>query len=193
MTERNDEPADPANKPMIELAPPTPADDLPPGNRFEDRWITSEQRIDPATSDIPVPAAPIHLCPACDYNLTGLTARRCPECGEAFTLAEARNRGVARSMGFRRYFATQHFEQLKLRTGWALLVIGLVLPMVHRGTTSWWPRLYIGVRGGIILLFLPIFLTIACFYKALRGTTWADAILLVGLAVALFGAGLTLL
>lgn len=27
-------------------------------------------------------------CPNCDYNLTGLTERRCPECGTAFELAE---------------------------------------------------------------------------------------------------------
>ncbi len=193
MTEMQGEPTDPSEKPMIELNPPTPANSLPPGNRFEDRWIMTEQRIDPATTDSPVPAVPVHLCPTCDYILTGLTARRCPECGEAFTLPEARDRGVAKSMGFRRYFATQHYEQWKLRAGWALLVAGLVYPMVHRGTANWWPQLYVGVRGGIMLVFLPIFLTFACFYKVLRGTTWADAILLVGLAVALFSAAMSLL
>ncbi|MDB5303490.1 MAG: hypothetical protein JWM97_1039, partial [Phycisphaerales bacterium] len=28
------------------------------------------------------------VCPTCGYNLTGLTATRCPECGSQFTLDE---------------------------------------------------------------------------------------------------------
>ncbi len=36
-----------------------------------------------------IPEFPEHRCPTCDYNLTGLTARRCPECGRAFTMREA--------------------------------------------------------------------------------------------------------
>lgn len=38
----------------------------------------------------PVPEDPPHHCPACDYNLTGLYSRRCPECGRPFRLFETR-------------------------------------------------------------------------------------------------------
>jgi hypothetical protein len=50
----------------------------------------------------PVPAGPQHLCPTCDYILTGLVSRRCPECGDPFTLDEARRRAVDRSPAIRR-------------------------------------------------------------------------------------------
>ena len=44
----------------------------------------------PAIPEPPIPESPLHLCPNCNYNLTGLTCHRCPECGQHFTLAEAR-------------------------------------------------------------------------------------------------------
>lgn len=37
----------------------------------------------------PIPRVPAHVCPHCRYHLTGLTTRRCPECGKLFTQREA--------------------------------------------------------------------------------------------------------
>lgn len=61
-------------------------------------------------------------CPNCEYNLTGLTESRCPECGEPFdweqvirqaanpvTIAFERSRGVARVCGFVLTWATVLF------------------------------------------------------------------------------------
>lgn len=43
--------------------------------------------------ELPIPAKPLPLCPHCDYNVTGLTSRVCPECGKSFTVQGARARG----------------------------------------------------------------------------------------------------
>lgn len=183
------EPDEPDQKPLIELSPLTPKQDLPPGGKYEDRWVATEQQIETSESTVPVPAVPLHLCPSCDYNLTGLTARRCPECGEPFTLPDARDRGVEKAVGFRRYFVTERYEQWKLRTGWALLAASFLLPILWRQSA----RGTLGLRGGVMLVFIPIFLTFACFYKVIRDTTWADAILVVGLGAAMLGAAITFL
>lgn len=183
------ESSDPDQRPLIELAPTTPAKDLPPGGKFEERWVTTEQMIETGAVQIPVPAEPLHLCPTCDYNLTGLTARRCPECGEAFTLPDARDRGVEKSIGYRRYFVTERYEQWKFLIGWALIVAGFLMPVLWRP----WSRPAWGLRGGGMIFLTPIFLAFACFYKEIRDTTWADAILVAGLGAALLGAAITFL
>ena len=56
--------------------------------------------------ELPIPAKPLPLCPHCNYNLTGLTSRICPECGRPFTVQEARAHGFklskeGRSAGYR--------------------------------------------------------------------------------------------
>lgn len=37
----------------------------------------------------PIAGEPLPLCPNCEYNLTSLTTRRCPECGDCFTIRDA--------------------------------------------------------------------------------------------------------
>lgn len=39
--------------------------------------------------------SPAVRCPHCDYQLTGLTESRCPECGKAFDLSELRRRAAS--------------------------------------------------------------------------------------------------
>jgi hypothetical protein len=41
-------------------------------------------------------------CPKCDYNLTGLTEQRCPECGEPFDLDALRRIGPRSTFAFER-------------------------------------------------------------------------------------------
>lgn len=185
---RND--SAPDQKPLIELVPTTPTSELPPGGKFEERWVTTEQQIESGAVQIPVPEEPLHLCPTCDYNLTGLTARRCPECGEPFTLPDARDRGVEKSIGYHRYFATERYEQWKYRIGWLLIFVGFLMPVLlfrPSGRPAW------GLRGGGMIFLTPILLAFACFYKVIRDTTWADAILVAGLGAALLGAAITFL
>lgn len=176
-------------QPLIELVPTTAAKDLPPGGKFEERWVTTEQQIEAGVVQIPVPAEPLHLCPTCDYNLTGITARRCPECGEPFTMADARDRGVEKAIGYRRYFVSAQYEQWKFRIGWMLIAAGFLMPVFFGSS----PRPAWGLRGGAMIYLTPIFLAFACFYKVIRDTTWADAILVAGLGAALLGAAIAFL
>jgi hypothetical protein len=47
--------------------------------------------MNPAESD-----ERVLICPQCDYNLTGLTKCRCPECGAAFDPVELQRRAELR-------------------------------------------------------------------------------------------------
>jgi hypothetical protein len=47
--------------------------------------IYRETPLDRATRASAAKAVEVH-CPNCDYNLAGLTATRCPECGKEYTL-----------------------------------------------------------------------------------------------------------
>lgn len=59
----------------------------------------------PATAAVRSAAAPVDVglrCPRCDYNLTGLSAARCPECGTPFDPRELRRRMRFRPIAFER-------------------------------------------------------------------------------------------
>lgn len=68
-----------------------------------------------------IPPKPLHLCPACDYNLTGLTARRCPECGEPFTLQDARMRGFETSEPMKEFARRLTWGKTVLIISWTLI------------------------------------------------------------------------
>lgn len=67
----------------------------------------------------PVPAAPEHRCSKCDYLLTGLTSRRCPECGECFTLSGARAYGLLTAPEAQR-------DAVAMRMVWLRTIVGVV-------------------------------------------------------------------
>lgn len=109
--------------------------------------------------ELPIPAKPLPLCPRCDYNLTGLTSRVCPECGKPFTVQEARAHGFkqskeGRSAGYRggergwRSALAQTVREcaaaLALALGMAMTGLGFFAPIV---TANIWPR-----TGGMLPL-----------------------------------------
>jgi len=79
----------------------------------------------------PVPAAPLHVCPGCRYVLTGLTTRRCPECGAPFTLRDARSA----AQGGKGSFAREDIRAIRvaricLIAGAVMLIAGFGMPAV---------------------------------------------------------------
>lgn len=58
----------------------------------------ADRRFQDHSTSRPLPADSGLRCPVCEYNLTGLTEDRCPECGEAFDRAELEENNRVRSL-----------------------------------------------------------------------------------------------
>ena len=158
-------PFDGLRTPPIELEPlKIEGGDAPP-----DRDDELEDYARPRT----VPSHPLHQCPTCDYILTGLTGRRCPECGEIFDLREARLAAIDRSLFGNGLLNSPWFEQVKVGFGVLMLFVGFSLPCM-----------FIRTRGSldsvIMAVMLPAILLLGTLYKATRDLTWAQAMILMG-------------
>jgi hypothetical protein len=64
----------------------------------------------------PIPPSMDLSCPQCGYNLTGLTGRRCPECGTKFDVATAQ-----------RANRESRYEHQFSGTGEAYAVVGIII------------------------------------------------------------------
>ena len=125
----------------------------------------------------PVPEQPLHLCPECDYNLTGLVSRRCPECGTPFTLSEARYHADGFSPAAQRDRRSVRLDRIFFYGGLVLLVGGMVTPMVIP-----WGGVARIVRLRFWMAVLTILiLTIAWVYKSALDRPWSDGMALAGL------------
>lgn len=125
----------------------------------------------------PVPGQPPHLCPECDYNLTGLVSRRCPECGTPFTLPEARRHAGVFSPAAQRDRRSVRRDRIFFYGGLVLLVGGMVTPMVIP-----WEGVARIVRLRFWMAVLTILiLTIAWVYKSALDRPWSDGMVLAGL------------
>lgn len=131
-----------------------------------------------------IPERPAHVCPNCDYNLTGLTSRRCPECGEEFSLIEARMRGIELSDGVRRVIRAETIALIKMYIGIGLMMFSVWLQIVGPGTPFTLLGFVITLRGGVMLIFMAPLWCFIAIYKALADRTWAEAIWLAGLVAA---------
>lgn len=103
---------------------------------------------------IPAEGVPIpeHLdlhCPECDYNLTGLTQWRCPECGERFSPRRAYTVKMLKTPEF---FLRYRYDPRELRMAfWGLLLfLAGIVKACFAGTFG------LIVGGGILLLFFGI-------------------------------------
>jgi hypothetical protein len=158
----------PIRKPGIELEPlGIKGGDVAPSrdNELED-YILAKQ-----TS--PIPSNPLHQCPNCDYLLTGLTSRRCPECGQSFELHDARMHAIDRSIFGSGFFNSPWFEQAKVAFGGLMIGVGFSLPcffFAKRGSA----------HSVIMAVMLPAILALGTLYKASRDLTWAQALILMG-------------
>ncbi len=145
----------------------------------EKAWAASPPQ-DASSGDygLPVPQNPPHVCPACEYNLTGLTSRRCPECGTPFTLIEARRaarRNEPIEIEDRR---AQRWQQAGLIAGWALMAAAIAAPMIASRAIDRW-----GLFGRTVIVLMC--LSGAWMYTAYRHRTLAEAVFLAGAASAM--------
>lgn len=164
-----------AHDPPFELAPLAGE----PGNAAP----RSFGKVEPVASaaDAPVPAFPPHVCPNCDYNLTGLTSRRCPECGEPFTLLDARRTAGEKSLGrFARLRILSQWERARFLVGVGLTIISiLVVNFLHLGAG----RSLVSFQGGLMVIALLPTLIWSGFLQDLMGWTPSDVALLVGVVM----------
>jgi len=173
-------------EPFDLAAEPAPA---PPANRAA---VLRDDLLPPLPGEAnrgPVPAQPLHLCPTCDYNLTGLVSRRCPECGQPFTLREARMRNIEKSMDSVVYLHSLRYERHKQ-------IAGMILILLSLWAANFDPSL--GLRGwlGLIVsgkfLFMLVLLTslmiILMLVRFSQGLSITTSIWPVGLVMALLGA-----
>lgn len=125
----------------------------------------------------PIPMHPLHLCPTCDYILTGLKSRRCPECGTPFGLIEARRHGAQQSPRARRDMRALKWARISTYLGEALFLAGMITPMiVFRSTGAHWG---LWMTAAAVLIG-----SLAALYKGFFQRSLADAILLAGIAMA---------
>jgi len=127
----------------------------------------------------PVPPMPLHECPQCEYNLTGLTSRRCPECGEPFTLSEARKQGSLRSPRTKQDLRAVRASRHSLHAGIVLQLAGLIVPMIA----------FTGAQRGGQFFFLGISLSILLIASLVRGyfvLPWSAAMLAAGIVSAVW-------
>jgi len=140
----------------------------------------------------PIPQRPEHICPQCDYNLTGLTSRRCPECGEPFTLLEARIRGIELSDGVQSVVRLEQLTRIKLYAGGGLIALSVWMQNVTSGGLAGWLGLRLTQPGRLMLFFLlPLFVG-AYVYKLAADRTWEETIWLTGLVAGCAGLALRL-
>ncbi|MBI5763351.1 MAG: hypothetical protein HZA51_07495 [Planctomycetes bacterium] len=166
------------NAPRIELEPVV-SETIPRHIPEADRAALAEAGL-PESS--PIPEKPLHVCPNCDYNLTGLASRRCPECGEEFTLHEARMCGVEMSAPIQRMLRRERFEQIKAYVGSAAIVLSVWWQNVRPGSVSGWLGLQLSPRGTVMLALMPMLFVIIWGYKTVWDRSWSDAIFLAGAA-----------
>lgn len=126
-----------------------------------------------------VPSKPEHRCPNCDYILAGLTSRRCPECGEPFTILEARMRGIEMSEGMQEAMRNEHLQEVKGWVGLGMLVVSVELQNVLAFGGGGW--LTLSSRGFLMLVFMiPLWIGVIVL-KAVREEGWSYACWVAGL------------
>ncbi|OWY73259.1 hypothetical protein B7486_02625 [cyanobacterium TDX16] len=144
--------------------------------------------LDAAREKLPVPASPLHLCPSCDYNLTGLVSRRCPECGDSFTLSEARHRAIETSEEIRRFVRSTRLDGGRMAFGIALIVASFAVINWVPVSTFVVVRRYVAglfsLAGAMMLCFILISLAIGGFLRFYFEVRWASVFLAIGLLCA---------
>lgn len=124
---------------------------------------------------LPIPEEdPPHRCLQCDYILTGLVSRRCPECGTPFKLRAPHRTPTIGGQDRTAILS----DRIAFRGGILLLIAGTVAPMISLdGSDSFSvPLRFLMVGCGMLIL------TVAFAYKSFFQRTWPEAMLLAGLS-----------
>ncbi len=172
------EPKSPS-EPLIRLYPPGPPPGPASAGRPLPQFVLKDDGKD--ISDefllVAIPPSPLHICPICDYNLTGLKRRRCPECGELFELHEARRAGSRSNPRMRS-------DRIAMGLSSASLVTGLILffgsigvgSLLMRDAPGYW-SLWFVIAGALVA-------TWVIMYRVFFGRHRPYTILLAGLLMA---------
>jgi hypothetical protein len=137
-----------------------------------------------AESHVPIPERPLHLCPYCEYNLTGLTRWRCPECGEFFTLAEARAAGFSASKTAVHMRRIGHRDRVISAIGFLLLGFAFIAPCVSTNTVSGKLQIGFTVRSWLVwLVGVPMVVT-SILVHLYFGVRWSRLSFVMGLLLA---------
>jgi hypothetical protein len=148
--------------------------------------VSEASRATAPEGEPPIPQRPLHICPHCDYNLTGLTSRRCPECGEPFTILDARARGFELSEDGRQFRRGLRTDRAILVLGVLLLVFGLVCPCMYRdpvGTLHFAPTLKTWGMWLVLLPLIGLLFLINLYYEQ----NWSRMLLETGILVTIVG------
>jgi hypothetical protein len=176
----------------------------------DDEPIELERLVPRVKRATPVPSSPAHLCPRCDYNLAGLTSRRCPECGSPFTLIAARShafdkteagqlrrreeRREKKKSSARVASSREDLRGLWFLIGFVLIVLGFVSPGIvgvvwPRPVGSNWFFSDVKVLFRVMIVFttmVPVDTVIAIF-AARRGWSWTPTVLFIGILTCVVG------
>ena len=163
----------------IELEPSLAAD--VPRYVVHDGGATYSRNVMPLP---PVPSRPLHLCPCCDYILTGLTTYRCPECGEPFTLSEARGRAIEKSPGMRSHRLVAFVERFGTPIGLLLFLAAAIVPNAVHGGFSTWPVTTVTVVGLASWVVIAPLLVAAAIARAVFESSWSIVLFISGLLAA---------
>lgn len=132
---------------------------------------------DPTLAEpVPVPADPPHHCPACDYNLTGLYSRRCPECGRPFRLFEARLERWPPTPEMVQDRREARHDRWRMILGATLTLVGYLAPVVwHRSMKPAWVISMIAVPAWILSLGAAYRMDLKCNFAV----AWAGIVIFV--------------
>lgn len=177
--------SDSSDKARIELEPLAASPPLAPveSPRRPAPTANGKPIADGDLSHTPVPSMPLHVCPTCEYNLTGLTRRICPECGEAFTLSDARGAGFAVGEPAQKLHRLLFVQRVKTATGITLLLLSFVVANWFVGGTS---GLSLSGAGLFMLAVLAGNLLIASLARAWADWEWGNTLLVCGGIVFVF-------
>lgn len=171
----------PERKPGVELEPLVTRAEAP-------RFVENSKHAPGHDGDygLPIPEDPLHVCPECEYILTGLTSRRCPECGSPFRLSEARCHAKMLSPAGKLDKKAVLGQRIAFYAGLCLLILGTFAPMLLFPQAASLSIFLMIFCGSVILLG-------AFLWKLYYQKTWSDAMLLAGIVSGTIGAILILI
>ena len=144
--------------------------------------------IEPESEPVPYPFDPDRLrvpnstnyrCPNCDYILAGLTSRRCPECGEPFTIDDALMHGRESTIGMSELRTHVRRDTIKYWAGVLMLAAAFMGPNIRGGAS--FPSPPVSFRGWFMLIFMIPLMTFTTYIRQSGDYKWSDMLFIAGL------------